>query len=203
MSSHQEKLDRASSGMLAQDLSKDQQIVEVDSEKPAGYKIEITYGPDRTPNGPNISCLQLWESGTRFDGGGDDKMFWCQDVRPGENSGCWGAIPPGALVGGVARCPSCKSMINVNFLTGEKFVKLTTEALALEVETLFRSLKNNADVYCKYHPTDMRYIALRNSHGLEKARRLRGLFIYPLKNIIKDTANGASLFSRFRAYLSA
>lgn len=202
--STQARLDEAASNFMEEDLKTSKQsIIEPDSDRPAGYKIEIQFGPDRTPVGPNVCAIQIWESGTKLNGGGDDKMYWCQDVRPDSKLGCLSPIPTGAIMGGMAYCPNCKAAINSRYLTGERFVKLTTKNLAKLVESLFISLKMNADIYCKYHPTDIRYIAMQKRYGLEKARRLRGLFIYPLKNIIKDTANGASLTSRFEAFLSA
>lgn len=178
-------------------------IIEHDLEESAGYKIEVQFGPSRTPNGPNTAVIQIWESGSRFDGGGDDKMYWCKDVRQDKTDGCWGPIPPGAMRSGVAYCPTCAAVIQTKYLTGERFVKLSTMALSSLVEVLFLALKSNADIYCKYHPTDMRYIATRDSQGLEDARRLRGLFIYPLKNILRDTISGTSIHNRFRAFLSA
>lgn len=169
----------------------------------AGYKIEITFGPKRTPQGPNNVCIQMWESGKRFDGGGDDRMFWCRDVAQDSNLGCGKPIPSDAIYAGIAICPSCQMAIRADKLTGEQFHRITTQNLALKVEQIFHDLQDNADIYCKYDQTDIRYQAVLKEKGFEKARYLRGLFIYPLKNILKDTVAGATLASRFRAFLSA
>jgi hypothetical protein len=39
--------------------------------------------------------------------------------------------------------------------------------------------------------------------ALNEARAARGLHIYPLKNIIKDTSAGAQLYDRFLAFIKA
>jgi hypothetical protein len=169
----------------------------------AGYKIEIMFGPKRTAQGPNAVCIQIWESGKRLDGDADDRMYWCRDVDQKSQLGCGKPIPSGAIHGGVAICPSCQMAIRADKLTGEQFHKITTQNLALKVETLFHDLKDNADIYCKYSPEDIRYQAVLREKGFEKARHLRGLFIYPLKNLLKDCVAGASISARLRAFFSA
>ena len=81
--------------------------------------------------------------------------------------------------------------------------KPTTKNLALYIEKLFRELGSNADIYLKFHKTDIRYIALERAKGPEVARRLKGMHIYALKNIIKDTSSGAALVGRFMAFLTS
>lgn len=173
------------------------------SKAKAGYKIEIMFGPKRTAHGPNRIVIQLWESGKRLDGDADDRMYWCRDVDPKSSLGCGKPIPSGAIHRGIAICPSCQMAIRADKLTGEQFHNITTQNLALKMEALFHDLKDNADIYCKYDQSDIRYQAILREKGFEKARYLRGLFIYPLKNILKDTLSGSSLSSRFRAFFSA
>lgn len=169
----------------------------------AGYKIEIMFGPKRTPQGPNAVCIQLWESGKRLDGDADDRMYWCRDVAMDSNLGCGKPIPSGAIHNDIAICPSCQMAIRADKLTGEQIHFITTQNLALKVEAVFHDLKDNADIYCKYDQSDIRYQAVLREKGFEKARWLRGMFIYPLKNIIKDTSAGSTIASRFRAFFSA
>lgn len=169
----------------------------------AGYKIEIMFGPKRTPQGPNAVLIQMWESGRRLNGEGDDLMYWCKSVDRGNQSGCGGPIPSGAIHVGIAHCPHCNNMIRADKLTGQYVLRgISTVKLAEEIEKIFHSLKDNADIYCKYNPDDIRYQAMMKENP-ERGRRLRGLFIYPLRNIIKDTAAGSTLQARFRAFLSA
>ena len=173
----------------------------------AAYKIEVTFDKNRTVHGPNAVLIQVWESGKHFHGGGDDLMYWCKDftkIDSWENSpGCGGLIPSASMRGGLAVCPHCYATINSDYVTGQRLTKISTNDLATLIEKIFHQLKSNADVYCKYHKTDIRYIACEQTYGEEKARWLKGMFIYPLKNILRDTSNGSSLHGRLKALFSA
>lgn len=169
----------------------------------AGYKIELMFGPKRTPQGPNAVMIHIWESGKRLNGDADDRMYWCKDVAMDSDLGCGKPIPSGAIHAGVAICPSCQMAIRADKLTGEQIHFITTQNLSLKIESIFHDLKDNADIYCKYDQSDIRYQAVLKEKGFEKARYLRGLFIYPLKHILKDTLSGSTLATRFRAFLSA
>lgn len=169
----------------------------------AGYKIEIMFGPKRTVNGPNPICIQGFESGKRLNGGGDDLLYWCKDVRPGHDEGCWGAIPSAWMQNQLAWCQHCDATINSEYLTGQRLMNVTTQKLAEHVAAIWRQLKMNADIYCKYNQEDIRYKVCEQKVGAAEARRLRGLFIYPLANILKDTAAGSSIESRFESFFKA
>lgn len=170
----------------------------------AKWKIELTFGKNRTSQGPNAVGIQVWESGKHFHGGGDALAFFCKDNRDGQDSGCWGVIPQDNInKAGIAYCPNCQLAINAELLTNMKRGLVTTQALVDEVERLFRQLGSNADIYVKYHKLDARYIAMERAKGPHVAARLKGMHIYPLKNILKDTASGASLAGRFKAFLTS
>jgi hypothetical protein len=94
-------------------------------------------------------------------------------------------------------------MVNAEMLTSMKIGRVTMTNLAAELVALFHQLGSSADIYLKYSKTDVRYIALERAKGPEVARRLKGLAIYPLKNILKDTSNGADLGKRFFAFLTS
>ena len=176
----------------------------------AKYKIEVTFaGPDertmykgRTVQGPNRLGIQIWESGKRFHGGGDELMYWCKDNRQDHDEGCWAAIP-GDCLGEIAVCPSCKRSWDPAFLTNMKIGNVTSQTLAKDLATLFRQLGSNADVYLKFHRSDIHYIAMEREKGPEVAKRLKGMHIYPLKNILKDTMSGADVAKRFFAFVTS
>ena len=184
----------------------------------AKYKIEVHFGKDRTTAGPNLGGISIYESGNRLNGEGDELMYMCAErdrglalnapgmkdtkVRKGAN-GCGGFIPGSLLKKGFAACPHCENVVVSENLTSVILFNLTTEALAEKLVRYFNQLEFNSDVYLKYHPTDIRHSALVDAHGLDKGRMLRGLTIYPLKNIVKDTNAGSSLKSRFTALLSS
>jgi len=187
----------------------------------AGYKIEVTFGPNRSSLKEYGALISLWESGKHFHGGGDSLMYFCYDCKDLEpkagwkhllatldkkttsDKGCGGPIPGAAMAGGMAMCPNCQKPVISERLTNPFPFWGTTPELASLVARYFRVLKDNADVYCKYHPTDIRFTAMEQAKGLETARRLRGMFIYPLNRILKDTTAGATLEARFRSFFNA
>ncbi len=187
----------------------------------AGYKIELTLGPDRSSYKEFGALITLWESGKHFHGGGDSLMYFCFDCRgltpksswrellavldkkAGSYRGCGGAIPGDAIGGGIGMCPNCERPVNTDLLTNPFPFWGSSKELAQFIARYFRTLKSNADIYCKYHPTDIRYKAMEQEKGLEVARRLRGLHIYPLHRVMRDISAGASLENRFKAFFSA
>jgi hypothetical protein len=190
----------------------------LNNKSKAKYKIEVHFGKGRTTSGPNVGAISVYESGNRLDGEGDELMYICSERDKGlalnapgvkdravvkGTDGCGSFIPGGLLKTGFACCPECENVVVAENLTSVVLFNLTTELLAEKMVRWFNNLEFNADVYLKYHPTDIRYSALTDAYGLDKGRMLRGLTIYPLKNIIKDTSAGSPLKSRFIALLSS
>jgi len=189
----------------------------ISEKSKARYKIEVHFGKGRTTAGPNVGAISVYESGNRLNGEGDEMMYICaqrdrglalnipngkdQPVTRGAD-GCGAFISGASLRGGLAACPSCKSIINAEQLTSTLLFNLTTEALAERIVRWFDKLEGDCDIYLKYHPDDIRYRAMADVRGLDAARSLRGLTIYPLANIVKDVGNGSTLKSRFQALLS-
>lgn len=175
----------------------------------ARYKIELSFGAGRTVSGPNLVGIQLWESGRKLNGGGDELMYYCQHMSPDRHDGCWGAIP-GENIGynkvtgkEIAVCPKCFKQWTPKDLTTMRVFRLPTRKLAEITEKLFRQLDSNADFYCKYHPTDIRYQAMLKAKGLATARKLKGMHMYRLHRVISDLSVGASLQNRLVAFLSS
>jgi len=186
----------------------------------AKYKIEVHFGKGRTVLGLNACAFLMWESGRRFHGGGDDKMYWCgyDDCRKPIRSSAFG---PYHLV-----CPSCQrecfldpytkqqhvvlhpEMKRIPVISGERLAKLPMRKIAEFLSALFRDLESNADVYVKYHPSDIRFNLAQDKitkviDGMDQARTKRSPLIYPLKNIIKDVSSGADLTQRFLSLITA
>lgn len=167
----------------------------------AKFKIEVTFGAGRTTVGPNLVGIQVWESGKRLNGGGDDLAFWCQSTET--NEGCWAIITSDNVRGGIGLCPSCKRAVNADLLTNMRIGRVSTKNLSNDLEKIFRDLGSNADIYLKYHQTDMRYLAMERAKGNNVAKRLKGMHIYPLRNILSDTAHGAAVAGRFHSFLTS
>lgn len=168
----------------------------------AKFKIEIKFRGDRKLFGDNSIGWQVYESGKHLHGGGDELVYWCI-ARNESGVGCGSHIVGSSIIQGVALCAGCKRQINAAQLTSNFVIKMTIKKLAEETAKLWRKLDGSADIYCKYSREDIRYKIMEQKVGADKARELQGLFIYPLANIIKDTAAGSSIESRFEAFFKA
>lgn len=201
------------------------------------YKIELHFGKDRSNSTmkASVGAILIWESGRRFHGGGDEKMYWCGYAKEGGYTGdaiCGKPIKSSLFGFHHVVCPHCKresflgpdskkqhievarnsnkdvaGLGRIPCIMGEQLFRLPPQKIAAELERQWRNLECNADIYVKYHPSDIRYRVMEESaktpDQLEKARRLRGLLIYPLRNILRDTLAGASVQKRFLALVTA
>ena len=183
----------------------DPEVVQTfEGEVRAKWKIEVTFVKNRTLTGLNAVGIQVWESGKHFHGGGDALAFFCQDSREGHEEGCGGIIPQDNVApNGIAYCPSCRRAVNAQFLANIRLGNVYMDSLAKSLEKLFRQLGSNADIFIKFHKMDVRYIALERAKGPAVAAKLKGMHIYPLKNILKDTSAGALLVDRIKAFLKS
>lgn len=190
----------------------------------ATYKLEVQFGKGRVGRGirsarPFAGVMSGWLSGSKFHGGGDEKIFECADPE----CGAW--ILPHQITqktvvrkeGGrdveefmsLSYCGKCAKIWRSEQTTGERLYKLTEQDWAYAILRMFRRLGMDADIYLKYHPVDVRYKAAmelaRNRGGEEiaQARKNRGLHIYPLRNIIRDSKHGSDLYGRIRAFINA
>lgn len=209
-------------GKAAEDAKKEPDVAS--NEIKARYKIEILFGKDRSISSLNYSTgmLLMWESGKRFHGGGDEKMYWCGYDDCGkpitvDNFGYYHCVcpkckrelflDPGARELHVKHLRDMNKPINgldkLPVIVGERLFKLSPPKIADLLEKTWYQLGCNADIYLKYHPTDIRTSAMGSEEDLANMRNSRAKMIYPLKNILKDTAAGASLNKRLLAMVTA
>jgi hypothetical protein len=167
----------------------------------AKYKIELFFGSQYKTNQHYPGAVSLWLSGSKLHGGGDEKIYLCPK--------CGGFILPSAQGYGHLVCSKCGQVAKGKDAIGEILLRLTTQHWAAVIYSWFRKMEFNADIYVKRPRMDLRTAATleqARQMGGEKlmaARAKREVFIYPLYNIIKDTAGGADLPTRFKALLSA
>ena len=162
------------------------------------------FGPKRTLQGPNGIELSIWESAKHLHGGGDALAFQCRDARAGHSEGCGGIIPQDNVnKSGVAFCPNCQRTVDSNLLPTGRVGIFTSQQLAEILVEWFYKLGSNADIYLKYDQYDPRYRAMARQRGEAEARKLRGLHMYRLKNILRDTATGADLTKRMKAFITS
>lgn len=174
----------------------------------AKWKIEVVFFHKRRLFTHSAGAISIWESGTKFHGGGDTKAYFCPGRELKVND-CEAIIPDSSNGYGFLACPKCGHVWQGEQVYGEIFGRWTNQIWAEKILQFFRKLDHNADVYLKYPKHDLRVAAhaeQQKQHMGEKlqhVRRERVQYIYPLKNIIKDTANGADLLGRFHAFLTA
>lgn len=175
--------------------------------KKAKYKIELFFGKARSLHQPVPGALSFWESGTKFHGGGDAKVYFCPGKVLGKNT-CQSIIPFAFNAYGFLVCPNCKETWKGNQVIGEVLGRHTMKDWAELVYRYFVRLDHNCDIYLKHSPDDIRSVAAREQEKqrggdlLNKARK-RALHVYPLANIVKDTAAGADILGRFYAFLTS
>jgi len=207
--------------LLEQKIAEENKKSAEEMAKKADYKIQIWFRSERSINRPLTYSLSFWESGKRLHGGGDEMMYICrrhktaQAATPFEVAnvlnktersvtGCNGLIP-GELVQpeGLIVCPHCMLKHKSTDIGDSILFRTTIDEAATVLETWWNRLKGNADIYAKYSPTDPRTVMMYKEYDHRVAREKKGLTIYPLKNILKDTLAGSSIHSRFKAFITA
>jgi hypothetical protein len=184
----------------------------LEDENIAKYKLEVMFSHRHTARSPTPGTVTWWESGTKLHGGGDAKMYLCDNSVPEmEGLGCKKFIPDVSL--GLSRivCPHCLRLWKPEHLVGEIFYRLPLEKWADVLLSWYTRLDLKADIRIKYGR-----MSIRDAQTMEAERKLRGellekarsfdkrsVYIYSLKNIIKDTSAGADLRGRILAFLRA
>jgi hypothetical protein len=216
-------------GALGEKLKKD---LEADKEK-AKYKIELQFAAARSAKleVPNLFQVMVWESGRRFHGGGDQRMVFCGYWRGQgypDKEECMKPIADSNFAVNHLVCPHCgreqfldpqvkarhieiarEERSDVAGLERMPIVnptlvgKLSAQPMSRLLARIFRDCGSAADLYIKFHATDIRcrdVAEVKKADHYRKAREdrvekkeNRGLLIYPLKNIIKDTVSGKPL----------
>lgn len=181
----------------------------------ARYKLEIHFGKDRTSSGlPFPGAMTYWASGKEFHGGGDTRVWECPKCEAIIDDDATGLAPVRDAKGNtkevaVRYCGKCASTWHLQELVEFRYFKLTEQFWAHAILKGFLRLGMDADIYLKYHRTDIRYKTMmelarsRGGEAINQARVNRGLHIYPLKNIIIDTKNGAGLYEQIRKFINA
>lgn len=230
-------------GALGEQLKKD---LEKNKDR-AKYKIEVQFLKARSSQAhvPNLFNVQVWESGRRLHGGGDQRMVFC-GYWPGQGytgeEECGKPISDGNFGVNHLVCPHCRREMfldenvkkaHIKLAMDEKqdvrglrkmpianpllLGKLSPGPMSIFLAKIFRNLDSNADIYVKFHATDIRHQGITSLETdaakvkqYEKARAARtergenrGLLIYPLTNIIRDTLAGATLEGRLKALILA
>lgn len=174
----------------------------------AKYKVELMFVRARSTWKPTWGAISIWESGAKLHGGGDGAMYFCPGKKLGKND-CEMPIPSYSNAMGHMVCPHCGSVWDSKAPHNVHIGNYTMRTWAELLYKYYRVLGHDADLYLKHSPDDIRSIAAMEQERqlggdlLTRMRNSRALHIYPLANIIKDTAAGADILSRFYAFLTA
>jgi hypothetical protein len=183
-----------------------------DTKIVAKYKLELIFGKMRSNRGHNITpgILSFWHSGSKFHGGGDEKLYLCPGAHL-KKSECNALLQESYNVTEGIVCPACGTIWKHEQTIGELMFNLPMRKWAEVLYRYYRLCDYNCDIYLKHAPSDIRSVSLaqveratwKGSQQLENARVKRGRMIYPLRNIISDANAGADLLGRFYAFLTA
>ena len=180
----------------------------------AKFKLEATFNDERSLYRPFGGIVTWWESGNKLHGGGDSKIYVCDnngEYPDLEGMGCKGFLPDSCNGLNFIACPNCGVLWKNEQVVGEIWYKLTIQKWADVLHNWYVRLEMNADIRIKYARSDIRTAAAREQERqmggellqLARSAERRSSSTYPLANIIKDTAAGADLRGRILAYLQA
>jgi hypothetical protein len=176
----------------------------------AKYKLEVMFTAARSIQRPFPGILTWWESGSKFHGGGDSKLYMCPSKHLKRGT-CEAFIPDRANGLSYIVCPTCGQLWKNEQVIGEIIFNLPMQKWADVIVNWLQKLGLNADIRIKYARDDIRDAARKEQDRqlggevLEKARggERRSVSVYPLANLVRDTSNGADLRGRILAYLQA
>jgi hypothetical protein len=124
----------------------------------AKYKIEVMFQRRRSMVAPIYGLMSFWESGAKFHGGGDTKMYMCAS-KDRKLSDCETFIPDSSNGYGFLVCPNCKKVWKGEDVSGEIGARLSVEGWATLLLKYFHRMQANADIYLKYPKFDIRQLA--------------------------------------------
>lgn len=213
--------EKASAIMLQRKIEAENVKAAAELAKKAKYKIQIWFTSQRTSKKATAFTLSAWESGKRLHGGGDEMMFMCRrqraagkvtpkDVvavggtREATPVGCGGLISGGlAIPNGDIICPHCHTKHKTEHIGDSIYYNMTMDRASHMLGQWWYHLGGDADIYMKCRADDPRTRLMAQTMGFKKARQRKGLTIYPLAHIIKDTSAGQTLEGAFKAFLTA
>ena len=175
----------------------------------AKYKLEVTFGDDRSMHKPFFGIVAVWTNGGFANGGGDEAVYFCPNEveKGGDKKYCGEPIHLAFIGRDVALCPACKRPVKPSELAGQVGYRLSVQGWAGVLVRVFARLGSNADLRIGYFPGDLRREnetandKRRPATNIDRRRLQRQWAIYSLRNIIKDTSAGSQLQNCFKAFL--
>lgn len=180
----------------------------LEKETDATFKLEIFFRAGPRRNVPVRGILSAWTNGGFLSGGGDQIVYFCPQ-KTERGTTCLEPIDVQFQAGGRVVCTKCKRVSLTKELVGQIIAELEMQKWADIVHRFFHILKCSADIRISIERGSMRQAAeleLERDRGGEvyaKVEEGRQWITWPLAHILRDTASGATLESRIRAFLEA
>jgi hypothetical protein len=181
------------------DAARDQDVL-------AKFKIELTVGRGFTPNTPSPGMLAFFENANWRDGDGDSLIHFCPGKKLGVSE-CEHYIPAPSHGYGFLVCPSCGTAWKGPQVIGQILARLPADKWAELIYKYYIKLDMRCDLVILYPANDIRAAAAAKHNGealaTARSRGKRLKRIYRMSAIIKDTAAGADLLTRIKAFVRA
>jgi hypothetical protein len=177
-------------------------------ETHAQFKLELFMRGGPRHNAEVRGVVSFWTNGGYLHGGGDAVVYLCPQILD-SGEPCGAPIDSQFITPKQAVCVKCRRVSNALDLCGQLVIETTVQHWARILVRLFHLLECNADISLSVERASLRAASekeLASYRGGEEYARvtaLRECITYPLAHIIKDTAAGAGLEERFRAFLEA
>lgn len=184
------------------------ELVQPDKAK---FKLELYLQEKRSLKEPFGGMLLAWTNGGFAHGGGDEVVYFCpaKTERDGQQVGCGAPLALQYVGKTVVVCPECRQASDPRDLVGQVYAKLDVQGWARMITKFFMKLESNADIRLGIMTGDLHAASQIEAEGehrgdvLDGGRRKRHFVCYTLESIIKDTAGGADLYTRIKAFLTA
>jgi len=175
----------------------------------ARYKLEVAINDERSRDRPFTGLITAWTNGGFNSGGGDEAVYFCSSLV--NDRTCSAPLDLKWIGKHTALCPSCRQAIEPKELAGQIGAKLTFAGWAGLITKIWNRLGGDADIRIgvmtgSLHRRTEDVLQGGMASAGDKLDNLRGKrewSIYPLRNIVKDTAAGADLQGRILAFISA
>lgn len=174
----------------------------------AKFKLEVFFGVGGRRNKPVKGVISAWTNGGFLNGGGDMIVYFCPHKRDDQKT-CLNPIDVQFQAGKQNVCTKCRRITQEKDLCGQVQAELTMPQWATLLTRFFCLLDCSADIRVNIEResiTNAIFLEKEKARGGEAYARMYGKrewITYPLASLIRDTANGATLERRIRAFLEA
>lgn len=177
-------------------------------ETRALFKLEVFFKGGPRKNVPLRGVVSFFTNGGYLHGGGDAVVYLCPQVND-DGEPCAAPIDTQFITPKQAVCTKCRRVSKAIDLVGQLVIETSVQRWAKLFVKFFHLLECNADISISlereslHKATETELGRHAGGDAYAKVVAKRECITYPLAHIIKDTAGGAGLEERFRAFLEA